>query len=344
VAFILGNEPGGSNGNEDIFLRDRSAQITERVSIRTDGTQGNANSDYPALTYGGRSVLFSSAANNLVDGDNNLTLDVFLRDRMTGQTTRISLDTGGGDPNNWSQAPTVSADGRYVAYESRATDLIANDTNNEWDVLLRDREEGEFYTVSGNVSDLSTGGPLPGVTISAGGSYTAITDASGNYTLANLPAGSYSLVASLADYKFTPGMRTVSVPPNVTGQDFAGSAAELSLNHSSGDPGSWFTATGVKYPHNTNVVVSINGYPLGVVNSDAEGDVTFILNSEGAAEGHYLVYATAGDISVATYLVIAETDADPWPKEGEGTEFKIPAGIGFTTRPTWCLYEDGRVD
>jgi Tol biopolymer transport system component len=129
--------PGDTNCVSDVFVRDRRAGTTERVSLGRGGAQGNGESDEPAISADGRFVAFHSYASNLVPGDTNRGSDVFVHDRETGTTRRVSLGPGGTQSNRESDDPAISADGRFVAFESDATDLVPRDTNDASDVFVR---------------------------------------------------------------------------------------------------------------------------------------------------------------------------------------------------------------
>jgi Tol biopolymer transport system component len=121
---------------------------TERVSVSNDGTQGNADAIDPSISGDGRYVAFSSAATNLVEGDTNGDEDIFVHDRKTGITTRVSVSSDGTQGNNGAVGPSISADGRYVAFKSDADNLVAGDTNGVRDVFVHDRVTGETTRVS----------------------------------------------------------------------------------------------------------------------------------------------------------------------------------------------------
>ncbi len=116
---------------------------TTRVSVASDGTEGNGNSQLsripPSISADGRFVTFISEASNLVSGDTNGQNDIFVHDRQNGQTTRVSVASDGTEGNECSWYPSISADGRYVAFESIATNLVAGDTNEGVDIFVRDR-------------------------------------------------------------------------------------------------------------------------------------------------------------------------------------------------------------
>ena len=127
-----------TNRATDVFVKDRLTGDVEMVSVDSDGEQGNSWSDKPSISEDGRYVAFASGASNLVAGDSSGTYDVFVHDRVTHATRRVSVAVGDGDPNSWSDGPSISADGRYVAFESEASDLVAGDTNAKIDVFVRD--------------------------------------------------------------------------------------------------------------------------------------------------------------------------------------------------------------
>ena len=151
---------------------------TVRVSVATGGAQANGPSTPVAVTPNGRFVLFDSTATNLVLGDTNGRADVFVHDRRSGRTTRVSLGAGGRQANGASVGQSITPDGRFVVFISAATDLtMAADTNAEPDVFVRDRARGTTSRVSvppggGQFHDGGFGG-LAGGQISANGRVVA---------------------------------------------------------------------------------------------------------------------------------------------------------------------------
>jgi Tol biopolymer transport system component len=137
-----------SNGVSDIFLRDLARGETTRISMSSAGAQANGPSYGPVFSAGGRYVGFVSAASNLVEGDSNGKRDVFLRDLDTGKTERVSVATGGGQANGDSDYVSVTADGRCVAFQSDAGNLVPGDGNGNDDVFVHDRKTGETIRVS----------------------------------------------------------------------------------------------------------------------------------------------------------------------------------------------------
>ena len=100
------------------------------------------------ISADGRFVAFSSYASNLVPGDTNGWYDVFIHDRQTGRTQRVSVSSGGAQGNGNSNSPGISADGRFFAFASAAGNLVPGDTNNLADVFVHDRQTGETQRVS----------------------------------------------------------------------------------------------------------------------------------------------------------------------------------------------------
>src|SRR5688572_4209052 len=139
---------GDTNGSGDVFVRDRQTGTTERVSVASGGSEGDADSWEPAISADGRYVAFSSSASNLVPDDTNGTFDVFIRDRQTGTTERVSVASDGSEGNAGSWEPVIGADGPDVAFSSLADNLVPGDTNGVMDVFVRDRQAGTTERIS----------------------------------------------------------------------------------------------------------------------------------------------------------------------------------------------------
>src|SRR5436309_3388656 len=153
-----------TNGVSDVFVHDRQAGTTERVSVASGGTQANHASSCPALSADGRFVAFQSDATNLVAGDTNGATDVFVHDRQTGATERVSVASGGGTQGNGNSGgffafPALSADGRLVALQSAATNLVPADTNGATDVFVHDRQTGTTARATGASATSQGNGP-----------------------------------------------------------------------------------------------------------------------------------------------------------------------------------------
>jgi len=145
---------GDTNWCRDAFIKDTLTGVTTRVSTSSAGVQGGGDSFVSAISADGRYVAFSSDATNLVAGDTNGTSDAFIKDTLTGVTTRVSTSSAGGEGNSSSNVSAISADGRYVAFSSDATNLVAGDTNGTYDAFIKDTLTG----VTTRVSTSSAGG------------------------------------------------------------------------------------------------------------------------------------------------------------------------------------------
>lgn len=148
--------PGDTNGVKDIFVHDRQTGVTERVSLSSSGTEGNDWSYEASISADGRFVAYSSQADNLVPGDTNAHRDAFIHDRQTGLTERVSVDSLGVEGNHWSFNVAVSGDGRHVAFESLANNLVPGDTNGQGDIFVHDRLSG--ITERASVGPVGSGG------------------------------------------------------------------------------------------------------------------------------------------------------------------------------------------
>lgn len=190
VAFVTPADltATGVNSHSSLYLRDRAAGTTELISIAVGGASPNAASAVDqfglplsiGLSHDGRFVAFSSAATNLVAGDTNLTADIFVRDRRLGTTTRVNLSPGGAQANGPSISPTLSSDGRYVAYESRASNLVAPDSNNTYDVFLHDRVTGQTMRCSSTSAGAAASGASYAPAVSGDGRRVVFHSAASN--------------------------------------------------------------------------------------------------------------------------------------------------------------------
>jgi len=142
-AYASNLVPGDTNDSCDVFLRDRLAGTTERVSVSSSGEQGDCGSGESglAISADGRYVAFQSYANNLVPEDGYAGGDVFVHDRETGTTDLVSISTSGEQANaeSGNEGVAISSDGRCVAFPSFASNLVYGDTNGWMDVFVRDR-------------------------------------------------------------------------------------------------------------------------------------------------------------------------------------------------------------
>jgi len=187
VAFQSGKDDlvaGDTNGFSDIFVRDLQNGVTERVSISSSGAQANQGATVPAISADGRFVAFASNSSNLVPGDTNGTVDVFVRDRLAGTTEMVSVSSAGelGHPSMSveSQPPSISADGRYVAFEHASDNLVAGDTNGSFDLFVRDRQLGTTRRVSVSSDGAEGNGHSFAASIFPGGGFVAFLSEASN--------------------------------------------------------------------------------------------------------------------------------------------------------------------
>jgi len=262
-----------TNGSWDIFVHDRVTGATSRVSVASDGTPANSHSNVPSISADGRFVAFESDATNLIAGDTNGATDIFVHDRQTGVTTRVSVDSAGGQAYTSGDSSSISADGRFVAFMSNAWNLVAGDTNGTQDIFVHDRQTG----VTTRVSVDSAGGQAAGMSylpsISADGRFVAFWS-----NAANLISGDTNSVSDVFVHDRLNGTTTrVSV-------DSAGGQANTSSDSSSS-----ISADGrfvAFHSHASNLVVGdTNGYsdafvhemavvidPCGAFGGDTDGD------------------------------------------------------------------------
>lgn len=174
--------PGDTNGSYDVFVRDRLAGTTERVSVASDGTEGNSSSQYPDISADGRYVAFESRSRTLVLPDANNAADIFVHDRVTRTTERVSIGTDGSESNQASFNPVISADGRVVAFEGWGFNLVPGDFNRAPDVFVHDRQTGvtDRISVSSDGAEGSVNGHSLRPAIAPDGRHVAFHSAATN--------------------------------------------------------------------------------------------------------------------------------------------------------------------
>jgi len=133
---------GDNNKVDDVFLYEVGTGNLTRVSTASDGAEGNGNSDRASLSGDGQKILFQSDATNLVAGDNNQVTDIFMKDLGSGQTTLVSTNAGGAQSDKTSDSPSISADGRWVSFDTKATNFNPADTGGDVDIYVKDLQTG----------------------------------------------------------------------------------------------------------------------------------------------------------------------------------------------------------
>ncbi len=176
--------PGDTNQKSDVFVRDVASGVVTRVSVSSAGVEGNGHSVIASSSATGRFVVFYSAASNLVAGDTNGVDDVFVHDLQTGITTRESVSFSGveGDDSSWNAC--ISADGSVVAFTSRASNLVPNDTNGTFDLFVRQRNTGKIERVNvGPFGEQSNSSGFMQPSMSQDGTRIVFNDVSSNLVL-----------------------------------------------------------------------------------------------------------------------------------------------------------------
>ncbi|MFO8008731.1 MAG: tectonin domain-containing protein [Candidatus Brocadiia bacterium] len=250
VAFYSGATnlvASDTNGQTDVFVYDRDTDTVERVSLATDGTQGDQGSWQPAISSDGRYVAFESNATNLVTDDTNAERDIFVYDRDTDSIERVSLSSGGDEGDDQSWKADLSADGRYVAFESRATNLVAGDTNAKPDVFVYDRNLDTIERVSVSSGGTEGDGNSTAPAISADGRYVTFDS-----TSTNLVSGDTNAAADVFVYD-----RDTDTTERVS----------LATDGTEGDGGSWEPAisAGGRF-------VAFYSYAANLVSDDTNGE------------------------------------------------------------------------
>ena len=217
ASFATNLVAGDDEGEQDVFVRDMSAQTTYRVSVQADGTTGgNGRSWNPSISPDGRFVAFSSEADDLVAGDDNGLEDVFVRDLVGQVTFRVSVSLAGDPEDGGSYEPSISADGLFVAFWSEASNLVADDNNALGDVFVRDVAAGTTTRVSLDTLGLDPNGRSDRPSISTDGRIVGFRSAA-----SNLVEGDWNIV------------------PDIFAHDRQnGETVMVSVNRN-GDPGSW---------------------------------------------------------------------------------------------------------
>jgi hypothetical protein len=162
-----------TNAVSDIFLYDRQTQQTTLVSKATTGGTGNANSDKPSISDDGRFVAFLSNATDLIANDTNNGSDAFVFDRTTGELSLVTLTAAGQPIAGGSDQPQISGNGRFVVFHSSSSSVVPNDTNNNTDVFIHDRQTTQTSRVSVNANGAEANNFSVNASLSSDGRFVA---------------------------------------------------------------------------------------------------------------------------------------------------------------------------
>jgi len=175
--------PEDTNGALDIFVTDLITKTSSRVSVSSEGQQANADSYYPSISADGRYVVFTSVANNIVSGDTNNKEDVFVHDRDTKITKRVSVGPSGKQANNLSGHnwySDISADGRFIVFDSAASNLVPGYTNHTTDIFVHDLVTKTTRRISLGQDGTQADGASFEPSISESGRFVAFSSAATN--------------------------------------------------------------------------------------------------------------------------------------------------------------------
>ncbi len=327
---------GDTNDQQDIFVHDRDTELTTRVSVGAGGVQANGFSSLPALNADGRYVSFGSGASNLVPGDTNGQQDIFVHDRDTGTTTRVSVGAGGVQGNNLSQEPVLSADGRYVSFYSNASNLVAGDTNVSHDVFVHDRDTGLTTRVSVGAGGVQGNGVSASSTLSADGRYVSFASLANN-----LVAGDTNSVGDVFVHDRDTGTTTrVSVGaggaqgnnsstlPALSADGRYVSFASLANNLVAGDT----NATYDVFVHDRDTGLTTR---VSVDASGVQGNNSSTLNAL-SADGRYVLFTSfasnlvAGDTNGQQDIFVHDRDTGLTTRVSVGTDGVQGSGVSFS--------------
>ncbi len=183
-AALVAND---TNGNTDVYVFDRTSNVVTLVSTSTSGTLGNGSSVEAALSGDGQWVAFTTYATNLYGFDTNGLPDVMLKNLSTGSLTRVSALVGSiVSASGESRRPALSFDGRFVAFDTTGDIYSAEDTNDDWDVYLRDMQQGTIQLVSRGVFGGAGSSGSVRASVSDDGRYVCFHSASTNFSFNDL--------------------------------------------------------------------------------------------------------------------------------------------------------------
>ncbi len=240
------NLVSNDSGWRDIFVRDRPGSTTERVSVTSGGAQANYDSYNACISADGRFVAFESGAWNLVPGDTNGYPDVFLRDREANTTERVSVSAAGEQGSFGSANPSISGDGRFVAFDTYSPNLAPGDTYGVSDVLIRDTQTPTIEAVSISTSDEQGHSGSYEPSISANGRFVAFKSDASYLVSGDTNGVNDVFVRDRAD---PPGMHIISEAHCTKSRDVALSItcgvlwSQMRFRNDPGDWSAWDTCT-----------------------------------------------------------------------------------------------------
>jgi Tol biopolymer transport system component len=300
--------PGDTNGRQDIFVRDRVAGTTTRASVSSQGAQGSGDSTQADISADGRYVVFSSDSSDLVPGDLSGQFDIFIRDRVAHTTRRLTVGVGGVEANGGSSEPAITPDGKYVAFISSASNLVADDTNGVDDIFVVTVATGAIVRASVGVGG-EADAQCFGAAISANGRYVAFATRADNLVSYD-PGGFADVFVRDLQHNVTRRMsqNNNGTPGNdESGLNYVAMSADARYvafgsaagNLVSGDTnGAWDVFV------RDRTAGTITRVSVGPNGAQGNGNSGFLFNVSMSADGRYVAYS-----SIASNLVPGDTNA-----------------------------------
>ncbi len=300
-----------------VYLHDRQTGQTILVSHNTSGIPGDAASTTPQISSDGHYIVFQSNATNLVANDTVPTAgDVYVYDRLADQLTLISVDSNGTAGNGYSRYPSISDDGRYVAFESTASNLVPADANARQDIFVHDRQTGQTTLISTRIDGTQTHADSRQPMISGNGRYVIFmtydvlsSDPQAlpqQIYLRDLQTGTFELISRTSDGAFAYGGSSYPViTPDGRFVYYITSATNLGDNGP--DPAN--NLDNYVYDRQTQTNYNANRDYLGNVVTIGTGDVRGAISDDGLTTLWYVYsYAFQGDFGWG-FAVHNRTDA-----------------------------------
>jgi len=290
---------GDTNGHRDIFVKDLLTGAVTLVSASIAGVTGNGDSNQSSFSPDGTKVAFDSLATNLVPGDNNFASDSFVKNLITGEVTLVSTTTNGALANGIKSTTTFSPDGSKVAFYAQSTDLVPGDTNNAWDLFIKDLNTGEVTRVSTNAAGEQGNSDTTVFAFSHDGTKIAFASYATNLVPGDTNGRQDLFVKDLLTGEVTP--ITVDAPHYL-----AAPADIYAISFSSDDSELIFTSQlGTLVPGDTNT-----NYDVFLVTLPATGAPTYV---ENGAAVQVISSVNVGDSDSANYsggsLVVGITNS-----------------------------------
>ncbi len=316
------------NNVQDVFVYDRVAATTSRVCVDSQGQESNGECSRAFLDETGNIVVFESLGSNLVLNDFNSVADVFVHDRLTGETTLVSRSSTGEEANGESGRPSVSGDGRYVVYQSLASNLVPDDTNFVQDVFLYDRQTGETIRISVNSVGEEADGESSRSRISHDGRFVTYSSRATNL----VPGNTFFFLSNIFVYDRLTGVTTqVSMAPDGTDPNSDSLRPAISGN---GQKVAFESFANNLVPENTNFFSNIFVYDRQALLADTVPPMVTIvslMDGETVVEGSTLPVAVQAldDLGIARveFLVDGQREAQ---KNVPPFQFDFTVPVGGT--------------